>query len=271
MKKQKVGQDVLEVLSECTVDGNVVKINSGQLDRPLYTAVNEILVALGGKWNRKQAGHVFADNPAEKLDDCIRTGEITSPSKNGFFPTPKGLADQLVAEAKIESHHTVLEPSFGNGNLIMAAIEAGAKDIDGCEFNPALVVHTTKRLQALPEIAETLRPTVDLYSGDFLNATMLRPSYDRIIMNPPFEMLGDVKHVLHAYELLAPGGRLVAIMSPGVMFRREAPAVKLRALLESAGAGEVEFAEIEHLPDNSFKESGTGVNTIMLTIQKGAA
>ena len=40
-------------------------------------------------------------------------------------------------------------------------------------------------------------------------------------MNPPFDRLQDVRHVTHAFSLLAPGGRLVAVMAEGVTYRED--------------------------------------------------
>ena len=59
--------------------------------------------------------------------------------------------------------------------------------------------------------------------------------YDRIVMNPPFSDRRDVEHVQHAYELLKPGGRLVAIMGEGSFFGSDKKAVAFREWLESVG------------------------------------
>ncbi len=82
-------------------------------------------------------------------------------------------------------------------------------------------------------------------------------------MNPPFEHLADVDHVLRAYELLASGGRLVSVMSPGPFFRESKKCVAFRAWIDEAGG------EVIDLPDGSFKESGTGVSSKLLVIDKG--
>ena len=87
--------------------------------------------------------------------------------------------------------------------------------------------------------------------------------YDRILMNPPFERLQDVDHVQHAYnEALEEGGRLVAIMSPGGFFHQSNKAKEFREWFDSVGG------EVEDLPPNSFKESGTGVNSVVVVIDK---
>ena len=52
-----------------------------------------------------------------------------------------------------------------------------------------------------------------LVGDDFLSYAPTGVRYDRIVMNPPFEKRQDTRHIDHALDLLAPGGRLVAIAS----------------------------------------------------------
>ena len=49
--------------------------------------------------------------------------------------------------------------------------------------------------------------------AEHINFLSTTHKYDVIIMNPPFENHQDIEHVQHAYSLLKPGGRLVAIMA----------------------------------------------------------
>ena len=80
-------------------------------------------------------------------------------------------------------------------------------------------------------------------------------------MNPTFEKQYDIDHVLHAYSLLGNNGKLVSIMSAGMSFRQNKKSVDFRNFVEKHGY-------FEHLPENSFKESGTGVNTIIVVLNK---
>lgn len=86
--------------------------------------------------------------------------------------------------------------------------------------------------------------------------------YNRIYMNPPFEEGQDIDHVQHAYKILAPGGQMVAVMSEGPFFRGDRKATEFREWLEGVGGYS------EQLPEGSFKESGTGVNTRLVVIMK---
>lgn len=90
--------------------------------------------------------------------------------------------------------------------------------------------------------------------------------YDRIVMNPPFGDRRDAEHVQHAYDLLKPGGRLVAIMGEGVFFGSDKKAQAFRDWLEERGGTD------EKLEEGTFKDPSlpvtTGVNARMVVIDK---
>lgn len=93
--------------------------------------------------------------------------------------------------------------------------------------------------------------------------------YDRIVMNPPFSNRRDVEHVRRAYDLLKPGGRLVAIMGEGSFFGQDKKAQEFRDWLDSVGGTS------EKLPEGSFQDPtlpvNTGVNARMVVIEKDAS
>ena len=82
-------------------------------------------------------------------------------------------------------------------------------------------------------------------------------------MNPPFENLQDVDHVRYAFDFLRGGGKLVSIMAESAFFRSDKKSVAFRKWFESLDGYS------EKLSANSFKESGTGVNTRIVMIRKG--
>jgi Large polyvalent protein associated domain 38 len=94
----------------------------------------------------------------------------------------------------------------------------------------------------------------------------LDSGYDRILMNPPFSDRRDMEHVQHAYNLLKPGGRLVAIMGEGVFFGQDKKAKSFRDWLEELGGTD------EKLEEGTFKDPSlpvtTGVNARMIVIDK---
>lgn len=110
---------VTEVLQNCRVEGNVVKLPEGQLDRKLYLEVSNKLQLIGGKWKGgKTAGFVFEQDPAELLAEISEGADRNLKKEYQFFETPAELADRLVELAEMENYHRVLEPSAGRGAIV---------------------------------------------------------------------------------------------------------------------------------------------------------
>ena len=103
----------------------------------------------------------------------------------------------------------------------------------------------------------------DFEHGDFLEH---HGTYDRVLMNPPFEHGADIEHVRHAHSLLAEEGTVVAVMSEGPFFRSDRKAQDFRDWLNQVGANS------EELPDDAFKGSDafreTGVRTRLVFVPK---
>lgn len=241
----KINNDVLAVLSQAIVNGNAVTL-TGQLDRKLYIKTNEVLEAAGGKWNRKAKAHLFNGDATEIIEQIILTGEILIPQDFGYFPTPEPVVNRLMELAEIEPGMLVLEPSAGQGAIAREVAKIARVDcIELLQKNAEILVD-----------ADIYRTVV---KGNFLE-TYLHPVYDRVVMNPPFERQADIKHVQHALKFLKPGGRLVSVMSASVTFRENNLTREFRELVSSRKGS------IEALPEGSFKVSGTGVNTVIVTI-----
>ncbi|WP_425402071.1 ParB N-terminal domain-containing protein [Flexithrix dorotheae] len=92
---------------------------------------------------------------------------------------------------------------------------------------------------------------------------------DKIIMNPPFENNQDIAHLQHAYSILKPGGRVVAIIGEGAFFRQGKKETAFRDWLHQIDGVE------EPLPENSFKGAEafkqTGVRSRLVIIDKPGA
>lgn len=240
---------VLERLSTATYEGNVVRLNCGQLSRPDYEAINKVLEALGGKWNRKLGGHAFEGDAAEALEAAIMTGTYTSAKDDfGYFPTPAAVVEQLLEWADLEPGMMVLEPSAGRGNIADALKAAGCA-VKICEIQ-----------QANRAVLE--QKGYEVIADDFLSVPG-RPRFDRIVMNPPFGKQADIDHILHAWQFLNAGGILVSVASSGVMFRENKKTVEFREFVARNGF-------IEQLGEDAFKESGTLVRTVAIVLKKTA-
>ncbi len=247
----KISQDVIVILEQSTVTPQSLVLPEGKLDRQLYTAVNKVLETIGGKWDRKSASHLFSKgNAADLLNEILLTGEVTDAKKDfGAFFTPEVVVAQAIDMADISENHVVLEPSAGHGNIALLLARV-AKEVQCYEILPAHV-------EFLKELAPDNMVVHD--PVDFMTVEPT-PIYDRIVMNPPFAFKADIRHILHALKFLKPGGVLVSIASAGVKFRTDRETVAFRELVSANG-------EIYSLPEGSFKESGTMVQTVIVKIR----
>lgn len=252
----KVKDDVLGVLSRMEADGNTLRISDGQLDRKLYVSLNEVLTAMGGKWNRKTKGHVFSEDPASYLDNVLLTGEITRPKDNDYFPTPPSIVSVLVDLAEFRGEddpeqYVTLEPSAGEGAI--------AEHIP-FEFGSTLIEMDPRRAEVLKEKF----PAFYVECADFMSWTT-DEKFDRVVMNPPFSKQQDIDHVLRAFSFLKPGGRLVSVMSAGLEFRENKKTVEFRKFLDDHGG------YWQPVEEGAFKESGTMVRTVIVRVDKAEA
>lgn len=245
--------DVLAILKRATIDERTLTLPPERLDPAMYKRVNKIIEAAGGKWNRGAARHVFDGDPRAALGMAMEKGEIVN-EKNLFqsFYTPDDLAAEVVAYADLKDGQIVLEPSAGHGALADQCVLAGmAHDAVECvELDPkAVAVLEEKGFHVI--------------KADFL-AVPPQPIYDAVIMNPPFTKGQDIAHVTHALKFVAPGGKLVAVMSPGWQTATTQAASKFRGLVDYRST-------IKLVEAGAFKESGTNVATVILVVDVEAA
>jgi hypothetical protein len=164
-----------------------------------------------------------------------------------FFPTPEPLLSRLVELAAVRAGQRVLEPSAGSGNIV-EKVRTACPDVHLAVIELQSVLCELLVLKGF-----------NVVGHDFFEHC---ETYDRIIMNPPFEKLQDIDHIQHAYALLAPGGRFVSVISEAPFFRTDKKAQKFRAWLEGMNY------YVEKNPPDAFKLSGTGVQTRTLVIDK---
>lgn len=187
---------------------------------------------------REFIGLQEAPKEADKIKAMERA--MVGRKKDGldFFPTPETTADEMVEAAGIEEGMTVLEPSAGMGHIADRIRETGV--------DPDVVEMSGDRRELLQAKG------YNLVGHDFME---VEGKYDRIIMNPPFSDRRDAQHVQHAYSLLNPNGRIVAIMGEGVFFGNDKKAQEFRDWLDSLDATS------EKLPEGTFNDPSLPVNT----------
>jgi len=188
-------------------------------------------------------------------DDPVKVAERELIGKKlpGFFPTPRPVIERVLALAGIEPAHRVLEPSCGKGDIVDAIKSE----------HPGASLHAIEINRTLADILSAKG-----YEVEFVDFLEHQEIYDRIVMNPPFENGQDIDHIRHAFGLLAPGGRLVSVISEGPFFRVDNKSVAFRDWLDKRGAN------VEQLPDDAFTGveafRETSVRTRLVTITKEA-
>lgn len=251
-----ISDEVATVLRSATCLGSSLILN-GQLDRKMYTAVNKVLELSGFEWNRKQKCHVAKkDTAAETLAKALGDQKIIDPKKEfDFFQTPENIAGEMVRLADIQMDDIVLEPSAGGGRIVRAILKTG---IDPAQV-VAVEIQDDLRLALVPHC------TVIHAVKDFLEYELMPESngFDKIIANPPFSCAQDVLHCRHMYDLLKSGGRMVCITGPGWQYNSTTKFVEFRNWFES-----LRGTTVTELPSGTFKDSGTNVWALLLTIDK---
>lgn len=248
--KRVITDEVKAVLERATFrpEAKCVDLPKGDLG-PLYEQVATVMLDYGGKWKTGKKTHVFPSSAdVLALRQALETGvAVNQRTKKQAFYTPEALAKQMVDILQIKAGDLVLEPSAGHGVLAKAAYEAGGL-VDCIENDPEAV----RWLWAFnyPVISDC----------DFLTIPPLA-KYDKVIMNPPFTKGQDIKHVLHAFEFLKPGGVLVSVMSSSVLTATTKAAQQFREVLNKHGSAII-------LAHGTFKKSGTNVATSLITLRK---
>jgi predicted RNA methylase len=167
-----------------------------------------------------------------------------------LFQTPEAIAADMVSKA-IEAAGIgldglrVLEPSAGLGRIYRAIRERSK----ACE-----VVLVENAPQCAGQLYQETAgdEAARLVQDDFLtcDAVRLGGLFDVVVMNPPFKMGLDLKHIEHARGLLKAGGVLVSLCYAGERQRAK-------------------FGEVwEMLPSESFRSEGTRADVARVVVRK---
>lgn len=198
------------------------------------------------QFNESVNAEKSSDSDFLAMQATLKAG-IKVQAVNQLFPTPKELAQEVAELADIQPGEDVLEPSAGTGMLLGA--------LGGRMFGHNPERGTVTAVEINPQLANRLfreYPKTIVRTGDFLDMEGIG-TFDKIVMNPPFEKGSDIKHIRHAMKMLKPGGRLVAICANGP---RQQAALKFFA------------SEWRALPPDTF--AGTGVNAALMVIERTA-
>jgi hypothetical protein len=192
-----------------------LQLDYGNRDKHAVAEVSRVMEALGGVRVNAPAPSVawwweFDYEPGEVRDEIVVSGCIPDQKSHQFYPTPERLARQVVELAEIEEGHAVLEPQAGTGGLadLLPKDRTTCVEVSGLHCK----VLAAKGHQVV--------------HADFLEWAAKHQhtgKVDRIVMNPPFDRGQWVAHVEHAALMLAPRGRLVAVLPSGAKNREILP------------------------------------------------
>lgn len=199
------------------------------------------------------------------------TMEFTPDPALSFWPTPDGVADDLVYWL-LEPWHglgdgvRVLEPSAGDGHLIRA-IRQHLPQSHVTAVEPSASRAATLRALADVDVVES---ALEAYQVDVAMRAFAGEwePFHLVVMNPPFTLDGRpeawAEHVLAIYHdphLLAPGGVIGAVV-PRVVTTGNSKRVRaVRELLDSCGG-------VEQCDRGAFASVGAQVSTALLWLQK---
>jgi SAM-dependent methyltransferase len=175
-----------------------------------------------------------------------------------FYETPDEVADRLVEYIPVRKSHnpfvpnlprTILEPSAGRGAIVRAinrryswakvyAVEIWKENIDNFNGECARLTH-----------------------ADFMTHP-IAGQVDCIVANPPFRRNQDIDHFRKMWELCAPGGRIICIMSNHWRFCMNNKELRFRVWIEKLKP------EIVNLPEGWAKKSGTMNSACIVVVDK---
>lgn len=219
--------------------------NYNRLNRMAITSLIPLKNAIKEFIEFKQINALSPEQKAElELKQTERKFQLDKTP--GFFPTPYDLAIEIVNKADLRENDKVLEPSAGIGHLAKAIIDIQPDvDLTCIEYWNDFAAHLKNK-------------GFNVVNTDFLSYK--ESGFDKIIMNPPFENNQDIEHINHAYTLLNPGGRLVAIMANRVGQNRA------KSFFDFVD----KYGYYEKNAEGAFKSAfrPTGVNTITVVLDK---
>ena len=235
-------------IGKCRYAANVVylpRIDEGPLAN--YADVRKAFLNAGATY--KSNTFIFPSDAKPYIDRLMGGESVNIRKEFQFFATPAKLASDLVYWADVKNHHTILEPSAGQGAIIKAIQAVCSVNVDYCELmdiNRAVLAD----LSSCTSIAE-----------DFMKVGRYG-YYDRIIANPPFAKNQDIDHVMHMYKHLKTGGRMASIMSNSWRTGSQKKQVDFRQWIEDINA------EVQEIESGAFKESGTNIAACIVIIDK---
>jgi predicted RNA methylase len=235
--------------------GNAISIET-QLTPKEWLDFKKKFTGTKGKRDKKCNAVIFPSEQAAKaFINAYNSGEVRNLKKEfqQFF-TPEDVADAVTPFERFKDNDKILEPSAGDGSGLLKSILKTKSRVS--VWTVEIDEENCERIREIDD-----KRIIYCTNTDFLEV-IPNPIYDYIIMNPPFAKNQDIKHVLHAFKFLVPGGKLIAITSPHWEIAKEKECVEFREWLAT------QSFFVEEIEEGAFKTSGTKIKTTLLQIIK---
>ncbi len=243
--------ETMEILKQCEIRGNIIKLPQGQLERKQYLEVKKKLELIGGKWKGgKIAGFVFEQDPTELLNQIANGIDRNLKKEFQFFETPELIADRLIDYANIQDNDLILEPSAGRGAIIKAINRV----------IPNKIIDCYELMELNTDFLDKIK-TANLIGYNFLKSNLTN-KYDKIIANPPFRNNQDIDHIRKMYNCLKDGGMLVTIASIHWKNSQNKKETEFRDWITEIN-GSIFPIEV-----GEFQKSGTKISTCIIILDK---
>lgn len=176
-------------------------------DPVAMAAAERVLVALGGYPVPAVPGAWQFNYPISTvINMVIASGKIPDGDAHQFYPTPREIAARMVAAADIKPGERVLEPSAGQGHITEFILTGHVVAVEASELHCAILRASGVK---------------DVRCADFL--AWRDGLFYKVVMNPPFAGGRAIRHLEHAASMVAPGGRIVALLPSGLASKEVLP------------------------------------------------
>lgn len=180
---------------------------------------------------------------AERFTALANRDAVRVVSAFNLFQTPVAIADRMARLADPQDGERWLEPSAGLGRLYQAIRNRSQAHVTLVENAPQCASELYRQTEQ--------DDCAQLIQEDFLECTVDRIGlFHGVLMNPPFKMGRDIKHIRNAERFVLPGGKIVSLCYAGP---------KQRAAFENRNGWTWEL-----LPSGSFKTEGTGADVALI-------
>jgi 16S rRNA G966 N2-methylase RsmD len=240
--------ELINVFNHCSIDGNLIfppSKDDMEIPAKLYADFKKLLTQNLGKWKAgKTQAFEFPFEPSDLLTK-LRAGEKPNYKQEWhYFPTPTAVVEEMLNTCIVEGKFKALEPSAGRGAII-----EGINEMAG--FMAEL---EWDAVEAEPINRGILEEKGINVVGEDFDTFETEKRYDIIYANPPFKK--DLQHVGKMLKLLDKGGCAVIVLPSNFKDKYQKQISEWEEQFESLG--------FRDLPKNSFKESKTSIDTILL-------